>query len=642
MRLTPGQRFGAYDIVREIGRGSMAVVYEATQRSLDRRVALKVLHGPMNASPEAMKRFEREAEAAARLEHPNIVSVIDRGVEDGHHYIAMTLVHGDPLDSLVRRKRAKLLSADFRTSRDHVDWAVRLAIGILRGLDFAHGKGVVHRDVKPQNVFVEKSGVPKVGDFGIARIDYGPSITVSGEYLGTPRYSSPEALNNRLGRVDNRCDVYSAGVTLWEMLVLSTPYEENDSTAVARRIETEDAPRLRRENAAFPRDLGTILEKAMHHDADSRYPSAAAFANDLERFLAGEPIVARPLGPVGRGLRYVRRRKAAFAAVLLGVTVLGFAALKFQASWIEGRVDAGIEECRSLMRTWRHKEAVRLFPQVKEIDPSDPGVIELERELNALVSVAFEIHGGTPDALMWMVRVHSRPDRLEFLRELGLLREFRQDPTVLVPEGDYCVVVCVTDDEFGETWFEASVAAGNDPRVMRVLETRDIVMREGLVLVRGGRIALDAPNMDLPEEVEIADVYMKLDVATRDECADWLPSRPKTSNSRASTDNNASANFYLAGRILENRGLRLPMVSELAAALLAKPEPQWIAQIRQPYVIVMTFTKGNPLAIAEYRSRTTLGSADGKRSSPRFAASSVLANQFSCAIRGFRSARPPR
>lgn len=301
-----GARFlGDFRIIREIGSGGMGIVFEAEQRSLRRRVALKVLAPHLSFSDSAVQKFRREAEAGARPIHPGIVSIYAVGQHDGAYYIAEELVEGgftlaDKLEEV--RSERNPAPGYFRETAD-------LIAKVAEALVHAHNVGIIHRDVKPSNILLTKDGHPKLTDFGLARVEDALILSRTGDFAGTPYYMSPEQAQSRRSGIDCKTDIFSLGVTLYEALTLKRPFEGKTSQEVLNKIlfkEPKDPSTL---NRRVPRDLCIICMKAMEKDPKHRYPAMADFAEDLRRFLSGEAISAKHAGWIRRSARWVRGRK---------------------------------------------------------------------------------------------------------------------------------------------------------------------------------------------------------------------------------------------------------------------------------------------------------------------------------------------
>ena len=275
----PGARIGPYEVVREVGRGGMGVVYEAVHTDLGRRVALKILPVQATLDPRFLERFRREAQAAARLEHPNIVPVIGYGTQDDLHYYAMQYIQGRNLQDAVSG-----------STRARYEPIARIGLELAEAMAHAHAHGVLHRDVKPSNVLLDESGRAWITDFGLCRHTDADGLTRTGDILGTFRYMPPERF---AGVSDARGDVYGIGITLYELLTGHQAYEGDDPVVLAARISREPPPRPRAHDPRIPSELEVIVRKAMAHAPSERYPTAEALASDLRAFLAGQPIAAR-------------------------------------------------------------------------------------------------------------------------------------------------------------------------------------------------------------------------------------------------------------------------------------------------------------------------------------------------------------
>ncbi len=392
-------RLGDYDIIREVGRGGMGVVYEAQQVSLGRQVALKVLPYSAAADPKQRQRFQIEAQAAGQLHHPHIVPVFGVGCDHGIHYYAMQFVDGRSLAALIRDLRsgegassglaalrglvemaeaprtpadtpgagpsssfriepgadepdrvAKPVddsTSESRTAPDGLPSAdtlvesahqapaffrnvARLGIEAAEALDHAHALGILHRDIKPANLLIDRGGALWITDFGLARCPGDKSLTGTGDIVGTLRYMSPEQALARRGVVDQRTDVYALGATLYELLTIRPAFDGQEHQELLRQIALDEPIPPRRLNPAVPRDLETIVLKAMAKDPGGRYATAQELSEDLKRFLNDEPILARRPSPLERALRWARRRRELVltAAAIVGLSlIIGYAAI---------------------------------------------------------------------------------------------------------------------------------------------------------------------------------------------------------------------------------------------------------------------------------------------------------------------------
>jgi serine/threonine protein kinase/tetratricopeptide (TPR) repeat protein len=327
------RRIGDFELIRELGRGGMGVVYEARQISLDRRVALKTLPFAAVLDAKQIARFKNEAQAAAQLHHPNIVPVYAIGAERGVHYFAMQYIDGQPLDRAIEELRSQgnkgaagtpgndaetiefIVGSTQRSSgtrgtkrpHEHVRTSVSLGIAAARALHAAHEMGVVHRDVKPSNLLLDSAGKIWVADFGLARCQANASLTRTGEVLGSMRYMSPEQAAGRTPLVDHRTDVYSLGATLYELIALRPAFGDEDGPSLLRKIEQVDPPALRTLRQDVSIDLQSVIAKAMAKQPSERYGTAAEFADDLQRVLNGQATLAKPPSVVERMTKWTRR-----------------------------------------------------------------------------------------------------------------------------------------------------------------------------------------------------------------------------------------------------------------------------------------------------------------------------------------------
>jgi eukaryotic-like serine/threonine-protein kinase len=383
----PDDQFGDYRIVREIGRGGMGVVYEARQESLDRRVALKILPRHSLRDPKRLARFRIEAQAAAKLHHTNIVPVFGLFEHDELYYYAMQFIDGQGLHELVAsakqstspdrakqrngstrkqtpvantlpspvpavgaRAASKTAAPAFsvsdrpvldkaegasssatparlpmnigqRPARHYWDQVAAIGLQVAVALQYAHEQGILHRDIKPANLLLDSQGTVWVTDFGLAKVLDENNLTSTGDVIGTLQYMAPESLS---GQFDARGDIYSLGLTLYELLTLEMPYAESNPARLLKLIAQRDPVAPRRRNAAVPRDLETIVLKAASRDPSHRYPTARHLAADLQRFLEDRPVQARRVVLFERAWRWCRRNPgvSGLAATAIGSLVL--------------------------------------------------------------------------------------------------------------------------------------------------------------------------------------------------------------------------------------------------------------------------------------------------------------------------------
>jgi tetratricopeptide (TPR) repeat protein len=321
--LTPGKdgpeegpRVAGYDLLGVLGRGGMGVVYLARQVKLNRLVALKMVLAGAHAGPHQLARFYTEAEAVARLEHPNIVQIYEVGEHDALPFFSLEYCPGG---SLLQRVAGKP-----QPPREAAETALQLA----RAMAAAHDKGIVHRDLKPANVLLSKDGLPKITDFGLAkRLDDDSSQTKSGTLMGTPSYMAPEQARGETHAIGPLADLYSLGASLYELLTGRPPFLGTTMLETLFQVRNQEPVRPTRLQPKCPPDLETICLKCLQKEPHQRYASCADLADDLQRFLAGEAIRARPVGPLERAWRWCRRNpRIATLSACVGVLLLALAA----------------------------------------------------------------------------------------------------------------------------------------------------------------------------------------------------------------------------------------------------------------------------------------------------------------------------
>lgn len=370
------EAIGRYVLLEQIGLGGMAVVYKALHKDLNRVFALKVLRAGELTTVDTVKRFQREARLAAKLKHPHIVAVHDAGEEDGLHYIAMEYIDGETLAARLMARRGRI--------REHIVIMEKVA----RAVAYAHEREIVHRDLKPANVMIDREGEPHIMDFGLAKQTFdGSLLTRSGAFLGTPFYMAPEQIVGDSSKIDGKSDVYSLGVMLYEILSGRVPHGGMNTVEIFHRIVNDDPPRPRELNARVHPDLQTVCLRAMEKDRALRYPNAEALAEDLRRYLDGEPILARPVGWAVRIGRRFRKNPALSVAAFTSALLLVAGAFLLALAYRSGRAfRAAMAEADYQRRLGNHQLARAALDQALEIRPNDPEA----RDLRARASYRIE------------------------------------------------------------------------------------------------------------------------------------------------------------------------------------------------------------------------------------------------------------
>jgi len=339
---SPGA-FGDYELLGEIARGGMGVVYRARQRGLNRLVALKMVRAGEWASADEVQRFRNEAAMVALLDHPHIVPVHEVGEQTGQLYFSMKLVEGGSLAEHLGR------------FRDDPKAAARLVAAVARAVHHAHQRGVLHRDLKPSNILLDAEGRPHVTDFGLARrVEGDSSLTQSGAIVGTPGYMAPEQATGSRQAITTVTDVYGLGAILYALLAGRPPFRGETVLETLEQVRNREPEPPRPDNRLVSRDLETVCLKCLHKDPARRYPDAAALADDLQRFIDNEPILARRTGVLEHLARWARRRP--FAVALIAVSLLVLLGGVAGMAWHTARLEEALSTVQE--REGRLKEAL--------------------------------------------------------------------------------------------------------------------------------------------------------------------------------------------------------------------------------------------------------------------------------------------
>ncbi len=387
-------RVNGFQMGRELGRGAMGVVYAARMESTGNEVAIKFLESNGVRDPSCIERFRREARAAESLNHPSIVPVYHIGCENGRHYYTMKLIDGESLSQLIdhafqRTPNSKReLHGDsiglrqLPTTIEYYRTLAKEMASVANALHEAHTMGIVHRDIKPSNLLMDSTGHIWITDFGLAHVEDGLNLTYTGDIIGTFQYMSPEQASGRRERIDFRSDIYSFGATLYELFVGKAPFDGMDRALILQRIQNDEPLRPTVYNRDLPRDLETIVRRAMRPERSHRYQSAALVAEDLIRFSNGQPVLANSVSLAERARNWATNHSGRLAVALLvallcalslGIYNVQIAMEKLRADKAFQSADANYRQARHVVDTF----GLRFAGQLSEI----PGTEALRREL---------------------------------------------------------------------------------------------------------------------------------------------------------------------------------------------------------------------------------------------------------------------
>ena len=446
--LEPNIQLGDFRIEKRLGSGGMGVVYQAHQISLNRQVALKVLHLDTRTEQSAIKRFHREARAAARLHHPNIVAIHSVDEKEGICYYVMDKIKGRNLEVICTERRGQTFVgedaqgggvvetgpqtgadtevvaeqrdsklADILTTgqidKTYFHTVAQLIADIADALDYAHNQGVIHRDVKPANIILDQDGHPILMDFGIARLIQDRSVSVTNSFVGTPQYMSPEQITGNNDQLDHRTDIYSLGATLYELLTRRSVLKPADSRErILYQMLHEDPPRPRRVDTHIPVDLESICCKAIEKDITRRYQTAGEFADDLRRYLKDQPVKAKPRGPLDVARKFVRRHRVAASLTFAMIVIALIAALithqYIQTRWVHRMAVPTVSQH---IKQDEYFKAFQLLAKADEILPEDPVLSELWPQVSKVYTITTSPSG----AAIYCVNHTSGADETVFL-----------------------------------------------------------------------------------------------------------------------------------------------------------------------------------------------------------------------------------
>lgn len=536
-------RFGDYELLEEIGHGGMGLVWKARQVSLNRTVALKMIRAGPFAAKEFVHRFRMEASAAAVLQHPNIVAVHEVGVHQGQHFFSMDYIAGQNLAQLVRDGPLPARCA------------ARYMQTMAKAVQHAHDSGILHRDLKPSNVIIDGHDEPRLTDFGLAKQLQGDSaVTLTGEVIGTPAYMPPEQASGNRGAVRAWSDIYALGAILYHLLTGRAPFAASTLEETIQQVLQRDPVAVRLLNPAVPRDLETICLKCLEKEPAKRYATAQMLAEELGRFLAGKPVLARPVGFAGKTWRWCRRNPgvASAAAIALFSLVTGLAGVTWQ---------------------WRRAAAKELFAQ-QNVYASDIKLAQLAlRDNNVkLAATLLEKHRPAEQA-----QTDLRDWEWRYLRQLcecgksTLLQQYAKPIRTVAVSEDGQLLALRTDGGQAVLW---------DLTTRRPLQ--EVAGAESLALsAQGNRWAFGGRDAGGNPVVEVWDLPAGRNRRT-------LP-RPSSARSLAlSPDGTLLATFDPDGRIAVIDLAAKPVLTE------AVPPP------RRPVAGVVAFAPdGNWLAVGE-------------------------------------------
>ena len=599
--------FGDYELLEEIGRGGQGVVYRARQKSLNRTVALKVIGLGQWATQAHLKRFRREAESAANLDHPCIVPIYDVGEREGSCYFSMKFIDGGQLDEVARRTPISIRNA------------AELIVKLARTVHYAHEHGILHRDIKPGNILLDAKGEPHLTDFGLARLlETKSTVTHTMDVLGTPSYMAPEQASGHNEQLTSATDVYGLGAVFYQLLTGHPPFAGGTTYETVRLVLETEPRQPRLWNPKTDRDLSTICLKCLEKDPHRRYPSALALAEDLERWLRHEPIRARHTGVFTRGKKWLRRNPTTAALIALslafaatvgvmiwkgeserpppaGVAVLPFENLsedKENAFFADGVQDdvltklAKVADLKVISRTsvmqYRGKQDVRLVGNALRVSHVLEGTVrrfggkvhvnaqlvdartdrgvwaeEYDRDLNDVFAIEAELAQSIANRLRAKVSAREKAAMQEWPTKDLVAYDFYARATPLIDKAVY-----KEGKDQAKDYFQAvellNQAVARDPAFLlaycRLAEAHDAVHFQGIDL-EPGRLALAKSAIDSAFRLksDSADAHLALALHLYFGYRDYDRARDELAIAARTLPNDARV-FQLAGQIDRRHG----------------------------------------------------------------------------------------
>ncbi len=573
------ERVGDYDIIREVGRGGMGIVFEAVHRSLGRRVAIKVMPTSSLQDEKYITRFRREAQAAARLHHTNIVSVFGVGQHEGNHYYVMEFIDGENLSGVVRAMTRKAISdtsptvhdqtrqvgntqivigtpktmvADDTMSQPHESddvpelrldtsaitsskvhiptgnkrfrWAADLASQIADAMAYAHGQGTLHRDIKPSNLLLDQKGQVWITDFGLVKDASHHTLTGTGDIIGTPQYMCPESFE---GKYDQRSETYCLGLTLYELVTLQPAFSDTSTAELIKAVTTSTPISPRKIDSRIPADLNTIIEKAISREPEARYQTAEAIRDDLRAYLSDRTISARRPSAIGQAVRWAKRNPLTAALGGLSVALLSLVAVTAViAYWVTNAALADVSSQAETLRSQK-KTIQELLDNSKE---NSKRIAEGLAQAQASVEITIEMF----DEMF--KQIVSGPDRRADLDINGFKELAGVETAVTEEDAAFLRKMLTYYEKFADQNSNNEQIQADSARVYRrvanlyhLVGDLDVAIRAYQKSLKAGREQLNRSEMGIDATVEFVQTKNELAMAIRRKGVGFGQARAKAS-----------------------------------------------------------------------------------------------------------------